>query len=125
MMCGQSPILLIWLSFAEEPDCDPGIHCSRQAFYQSNIDSCVGSMQFLGPVQVARRSDMDMNGHINNAAYLAWALETVPKDVFDSWQLTSVSHLCTFARFETLKVYKETTECHALSRQGQSGDLQE
>ncbi|KAK9844249.1 hypothetical protein WJX84_004939 [Apatococcus fuscideae] len=46
--------------------------------------------EFLGPVQVARRSDMDMNGHINNAAYLAWALETVPKDVFDNWQLTAI-----------------------------------
>ena len=34
-----------------------------------------------------------MNGHINNAAYLAWALETVPKDVFDNWQLTAVSAL--------------------------------
>ncbi len=52
-----------------------------------------GVAQSVGPVQVARRSDMDMNGHINNAAYLAWALETVPKDVFDKWQLTSVSLL--------------------------------
>ncbi|KAK9858811.1 hypothetical protein WJX84_007843 [Apatococcus fuscideae] len=46
--------------------------------------------EFLGPVQVARRSDMDMNGHINNAAYLAWALETVPKEVFDNWSLSSI-----------------------------------
>jgi hypothetical protein len=36
------------------------------------------------PAQVARRSDMDMNGHINNVNYLAWALETVPQDVYDT-----------------------------------------
>ena len=36
---------------------------------------------FEGPVQTARRADMDMNGHINNVTYLAWVLETVPADV--------------------------------------------
>ena len=38
--------------------------------------------QIVGPIQVARRSDMDMNGHVNNVTYLAWALETVPRAVF-------------------------------------------
>ena len=33
-------------------------------------------------MQVARRSDIDMNGHINNVTYLGWALETVPLDTF-------------------------------------------
>jgi fatty acyl-ACP thioesterase A len=37
---------------------------------------------FKGPTQIARRSDMDMNGHINNVTYLAWAMETVPLDVY-------------------------------------------
>lgn len=40
-----------------------------------------------GPVQVARRSDVDMNGHINNVTYLAWTLETVPEDVYATRQL--------------------------------------
>jgi hypothetical protein len=47
--------------------------------------------------QVARRSDMDMNGHINNVNYLAWALETVPRDVYDSSLLKCAAwrlHLC-------------------------------
>ena len=35
-----------------------------------------------GPKQVARRSDIDMNGHINNVTYLGWALETVPMETF-------------------------------------------
>jgi len=38
-------------------------------------------------VQVARRSDMDMNGHINNVTYLNWALETVPADVYLNFSL--------------------------------------
>ena len=40
-------------------------------------------MQVPGPAQIARRSDMDMNGHINNVVYLAWALESVPEAVYD------------------------------------------
>lgn len=43
-----------------------------------------------GPVQVARRSDMDMNGHINNVTYLGWALETVPADVYLNYSLYEV-----------------------------------
>ena len=43
-----------------------------------------------GPKQVARRADMDMNGHINNVTYLAWALETVPSDVYAGMSLSEV-----------------------------------
>lgn len=42
---------------------------------------------YQGPEQVARRTDMDANGHINNVTYLAWAMETVPADVWATWQL--------------------------------------
>lgn len=42
-------------------------------------------------MQVARRSDVDMNGHINNVTYIAWALETVPRDVYYNYQLQQVS----------------------------------
>lgn len=40
-----------------------------------------------GAPQVARRSDMDMNGHINNVTYFAWVLETVPPHVYDDCHL--------------------------------------
>ena len=43
--------------------------------------------QILGPAQAARRSDMDMNGHVNNVAYAAWALEAVPRPVYDACHL--------------------------------------
>jgi hypothetical protein len=33
---------------------------------------------------------MDPNGHINNVAYLAWALEVIPEHIFDDYQLTEV-----------------------------------
>lgn len=41
-------------------------------------------------MQVARRSDVDMNGHINNVTYIAWALETVPCDVYHNYELQQV-----------------------------------
>jgi hypothetical protein len=50
----------------------------------------VCAVQIEGPVQVARRSDMDMNGHINNVTYLGWALETVPADVYLNYSLHEV-----------------------------------
>lgn len=34
---------------------------------------------------------MDPNGHINNVAYLAWALEVIPDHIWQSYQLTEVS----------------------------------
>jgi acyl-ACP thioesterase len=34
---------------------------------------------------------MDPNGHINNVAYLAWALEVIPDDVCHDHQLKEVS----------------------------------
>jgi fatty acyl-ACP thioesterase A len=46
--------------------------------------------EIVGPVQVARRSDVDMNQHLNNVTYLAWCLETVPLDVYTSCQLHQV-----------------------------------
>ena len=36
---------------------------------------------------MARRQDMDMNGHINNAVYFAWGLETVPADIYENLHL--------------------------------------
>lgn len=48
-------------------------------------------------MQVARRSDVDMNGHINNVTYLAWALETVPRDVYYNYELQQV--MCCMLNF--------------------------
>lgn len=34
---------------------------------------------------------MDPNGHINNVAYLAWAMEVIPEHVYSNYQLTEVN----------------------------------
>ncbi|PNH04637.1 Oleoyl-acyl carrier protein thioesterase 2, chloroplastic [Tetrabaena socialis] len=43
-----------------------------------------------GPPQVARLSDMDMNGHINNVTYLAWTLESIPEAVYTGCKLHEI-----------------------------------
>jgi fatty acyl-ACP thioesterase A len=48
-------------------------------------------LQLTAPTQMGRRSDMDPNGHVNNVAYLAWAMEVVPEQVFQDYQLCEVS----------------------------------
>jgi hypothetical protein len=47
-------------------------------------------LQLTAPSQLGRRSDMDPNGHINNVAYLAWAMEVIPDHVYQQYQLSEV-----------------------------------
>ena len=47
--------------------------------------------QMEGPQQIARRSDMDMNGHINNAVYLTWVIESIPQEIYDTCMLFEAS----------------------------------
>ena len=47
-------------------------------------------LQLTAPTQLCRRSDMDPNGHVNNTAYLAWALDVIPDDIYRDYQLTEV-----------------------------------
>ncbi|GJP53321.1 hypothetical protein CLOM_g12472 [Closterium sp. NIES-68] len=39
----------------------------------------------------ARRSDLDMNQHVNNVTYIAWMLESLPQDLVDSSELAQIS----------------------------------
>lgn len=34
--------------------------------------------EYTGPTVLARRTDIDMNGHVNNVTYIGWALEALP-----------------------------------------------
>ena len=43
---------------------------------------------------------MDMNGHINNVAYLGWALDATPEYVFDSFRLKEVVILTDWPEFK-------------------------
>ena len=44
-----------------------------------------GEQEFL-----VRRSDIDTNGHVNNANYLEWMLEVVPEEIYKNHQLASL-----------------------------------
>ena len=44
-------------------------------------------LQIESPVQVARRSDMDMNGHINNVTYLGLGTGNSPSRCLPELQL--------------------------------------
>ncbi|KAG7973779.1 hypothetical protein I3843_06G014300 [Carya illinoinensis] len=37
-----------------------------------------------------KRSDLDMNQHVNNVKYLRWMLETIPDEILESHQLCSI-----------------------------------
>lgn len=50
----------------------------------------MSALQLTAPSQLGRRSDMDPNGHINNVAYLAWALEVIPEQIYQKYTLTEV-----------------------------------
>jgi hypothetical protein len=39
----------------------------------------------------ARRSDLDMNHHVNNVAYFGWMLESVPESAVTSYELASIT----------------------------------
>lgn len=53
------------------------------------LTACSSISAMLQP-QVARRSDMDMNGHVNNVTYLSWALECIPDEVYSCHSLFEV-----------------------------------
>ena len=68
-------------------------------------------------MQVARRSDVDMNGHINNVTYIAWALETVPRDVYHNYELQQVVSLhCLCTQLGCALLLVCTTVLHRLKQ---------
>lgn len=69
--------------------------CELTDAWHLHMASCVACnlVQKEGLPQVARRSDMDMNGHINNVVYVAWTLESVPADVYHKYALYEVRRL--------------------------------
>uniref|UniRef100_A0A7N0UIJ8 Acyl-[acyl-carrier-protein] hydrolase n=1 Tax=Kalanchoe fedtschenkoi TaxID=63787 RepID=A0A7N0UIJ8_KALFE len=38
-----------------------------------------------------RRSDLDMNRHVNNVAYIGWVLESMPEEIIDTHELQSIT----------------------------------
>ncbi|MCJ7689331.1 MAG: thioesterase [Clostridiaceae bacterium] len=56
-----------------------------------------------------RYSDIDTNRHVNNVKYVAWALETVPKDIILNYELKNirVTYIKETTYGETIKVSTE------------------
>jgi len=50
-----------------------------------------------------RRSDLDLNRHVNNARFVAWALEAVPAEILEAYRLTALD-----VQFRSESVYGDT-----------------
>ena len=51
------------------------------------IGAIEGSQCSVPVMHYTRRSDLDMNGHVNNCIYTEWLLESVPKSYWDEYEL--------------------------------------
>ncbi|KAH9617800.1 hypothetical protein KSS87_007739 [Heliosperma pusillum] len=40
---------------------------------------------------VPRRADLDMNQHVNNVTYIGWVLESMPQEIIDTHELSSIT----------------------------------
>ncbi|KAL3649293.1 hypothetical protein CASFOL_005696 [Castilleja foliolosa] len=69
----------------------------RLAFPEENNASLKKIAKLNGPAQYSklglapRRADLDMNHHVNNVAYIGWALETMPQEIIDSHELQTIT----------------------------------
>ena len=52
-----------------------------------DIGAIEGSQCSVPVVHYTRRSDLDMNGHVNNCIYTEWLLESVPQSYRDEYEL--------------------------------------
>jgi acyl-ACP thioesterase len=57
-----------------------------------------------------RRSDLDMNCHVNNVVYASWLLETVPHDIYEQCQLVSLELNFRAEAFANEKVTAEISQ---------------
>ncbi|KAF8014776.1 hypothetical protein BT93_H0545 [Corymbia citriodora subsp. variegata] len=70
---------------------------SRLAFPEENNGSLKKIARLEDPAQysklglVPRRTDLDMNQHVNNVAYIGWVLESMPQEIIDSYELQAIT----------------------------------
>ncbi|KAG0557045.1 hypothetical protein KC19_11G098600 [Ceratodon purpureus] len=50
-----------------------------------------GNAEYVRSGLTPRRSDLDMNQHVNNVKYIGWMMESVPPSVLDGYELASMS----------------------------------
>ncbi|KAL6190377.1 hypothetical protein ACLB2K_036775 [Fragaria x ananassa] len=65
----------------------------RQAITEDNFDKIVkldSKAKYMNKDLKPKRSDLDMNHHVNNVKYVRWMLETIPDHILEAHQLTSI-----------------------------------
>ncbi|CAI5468488.1 unnamed protein product [Closterium sp. Yama58-4] len=73
------------------------VHCPNPSLYALPPDAVDKLPKLKEPADhsksslCARRSDLDMNQHVNNVTYIAWMLESLPQDLVDSSELAQIS----------------------------------
>jgi len=76
------------------------IHCPkspRLAFPEENNNSSKKIPKLEDPAQhsrsglMPRRSDLDMNQHVNNVTYIGWVLESMPQETLDTHELEMIT----------------------------------
>ncbi|CAI7758704.1 unnamed protein product [Closterium sp. NIES-53] len=73
------------------------VHCPNPSLYALPPDAVDKLPKLTEPADhsksslCARRSDLDMNQHVNNVTYIAWMLESLPQDLVDSSELAQIS----------------------------------
>ncbi|XP_024359990.1 palmitoyl-acyl carrier protein thioesterase, chloroplastic isoform X2 [Physcomitrium patens] len=50
-----------------------------------------GNAQFVRSGLTPRRSDLDMNQHVNNVKYIGWMMEGIPPTILDNYELASMN----------------------------------
>ncbi|KAI3678697.1 hypothetical protein L6452_37999 [Arctium lappa] len=69
----------------------------RLAFPEENNNSLKKIAKLEDPAEfsrlglVPRRSDLDMNKHVNNVTYIGWALESIPPEIIDTHELQAIT----------------------------------
>ncbi|XVF81219.1 hypothetical protein PTKIN_Ptkin15bG0138600 [Pterospermum kingtungense] len=76
------------------------VFCPREprlAFPEKNNKSLKKIAKLEDPAQYSRlglmprRADLDMNHHVNYVTYIGWALESMPEEIIDNYELESIT----------------------------------
>ncbi|TGE33663.1 acyl-ACP thioesterase domain-containing protein [Desulfosporosinus sp. Sb-LF] len=81
--------LRIGLEFRDAYGLDP-VRAIEDPFDQLQAISKGGGVSEEEQIFLVRRSDIDTNGHVNNANYLQWMLEVIPENIYQQNQLISL-----------------------------------
>jgi fatty acyl-ACP thioesterase A len=69
----------------------PGCHAMGPGYAAGKLRDIRAAPGLSKPVKHSvRRSDMDMNGHVNNVVFTEWLLEAVPQKMFSDFDLTEL-----------------------------------